>query len=141
MIPRLFTGGNEMPIERKVSKDGLFVHTSAFGTVTSDELISHAQQMNKDNRIRPGFSELFDASRVTKIGITKEDIDQIVDMDGQNLEKNAGSKCAVVVAESEAFELGKYFEEISRQNYVKVIVFNSVATAKTWLGVHDTVEK
>lgn len=129
-----------MPIERKISKDGLFVHTSAFGTVTSEDLISHEIDMISDTRIKPGFGELFDASRVTEIKITKQDLEQVADMDGQNMEKFAGSKCAVVVAESEAFKLGKYFEEISRQNYVKVIVFNSVTTARIWLGVEDTTE-
>lgn len=129
-----------MPIERKVSKDGMFVHTSAFGTVTSEDLISHEMQMISDTRIQPGFSELFDASRVTEIKITKKDLELVASLDGQNIDKFAGSKCAVVVAESEAFELGKYFEKISRQNYVKVIVFNSVTTAKTWLGINDTIE-
>ena len=74
-----------MPIERKVSKDGLFVHTSVFGTVTSEDLISHEEQMITDTRIRPGFSELFDASRVTQIKITKEDLDLVAAMDGQHL--------------------------------------------------------
>jgi hypothetical protein len=129
-----------MPIERKISKDGLFVHTSVYGTVTSEDLISHEMAMISEPRIRPGFCELFDASRATEIKVTKEDIERVADMDGKNIDRFGGSKCAIVVAESEAFELGKYFEKISRQNYVKVIVFNSVTTAKTWLGVNDTID-
>jgi hypothetical protein len=129
-----------MPIARKISKDGLFVHTSVYGTVTAEDLISHEEAMIAEPNIRPGFCELFDASKATEIKITKEDIKRVADMDGQNIERFGGSKCAIVVSESEAFELGKYFEKISRQNYVKVIVFNSVTTAKTWLGVNDIIE-
>ena len=129
-----------MPIDRKVSSDGMFVHTTAYGTVTSRDLISNARAMLSDSRIQAGFRELFDATGVTKIGITKKDLDLVADMDSEHMEKTAGSKCAIVVADSEAFELGKYFEQISRSNYVNIIVFNNVATARTWLGVSNTIE-
>jgi hypothetical protein len=129
-----------MPIKRIISQDGLFVHTSVYGVVTAEDLISHEEAMITEPAIRLGFCELFDASKVTEIKITKEDIKRVADMDNQNIERFGGSKCAIVVSQSEGFELAKYFEKISRQNYVKVIVFNSVTTAKTWLGVNDTVE-
>ena len=128
-----------MPIDYKISADGLFVHAVAKGTVTNEDVVSYATILMMSTRLKPRFKELFDGTLITQIRVNREGIEKIAELEKMHRQKVAGSKCAIVVADSEAFELAEYFEELAKANFMNVIVFNSVATARTWLGIKEDV--
>ena len=128
-----------MPIDYKISSDGLFVHAVAKGTVTNEDVVSYATMLMTSTGLKPKFKELFDGTLITQIGVNREGIEKIAELEKMHRQKVAGSKCAIVVADSEAFELAEYFEELAKANFMDVIVFNSVATARTWLGISEDV--
>ena len=128
-----------MPIDFKISADGLFVHTVVKGTVTNEELLAHVTKMLSSTRLKPRFKELFDGTMVTKIEVDEEGIERISEVNRIHRHKVAGSKCAIVLSDARAFELAEYYEELSRANFIDVIVFNSAATARTWLGINEDV--
>jgi hypothetical protein len=128
-----------MPIEHKISSDGLFVHTVVEGTITNKDLISHVMEILTNTRLVPRYKELFDGTLVAQIKVDKQGIDQVAELIKLHHQKTAGSKCAIVVVDAKAFELAEYFEELARPIFFDVIVFNSVATARTWLGIGENV--
>ena len=126
-----------MPIRYKISPDGLFVHTLVEGAVSNADLYEYSNLLMNDPDLKPRYRELFDATRVTKIGVDKKGIEQLSELDQQYHHKVSGSKCAIIVSDSKAFSLAEYFEELAREHFIDVIVFNSVTTARTWLGVGE----
>jgi hypothetical protein len=123
-----------MPVDFKISADGLFIHTVARGTVTNDELLANP-------RLKRGFKELFDGTMVTKVEADEEGIEKICEFYRSHRQKVSGSKSAIVLSDARAFELAEYFEELSRAYFMDVIVFNSLATARTWLGINEEVTR
>jgi hypothetical protein len=128
-----------MPIEYKISPDGLFVQAVAKGAVTNEDLLSYIKEIMTSTRLMPRYKELWDGTLMTKILVDKQGIDKINEFERSHRQKVAGSKCAIVVADVKAFEIAEYFEEIARANFIDVIVFNSAVTAKTWLGIGEDV--
>jgi len=128
-----------MPIEYKISPDGLFVHAVAKEIVTNEDLLSYIREMVTTTRLAPRYKELWDGTLMTQIKVDKQGIDKVHEFERSHHHKVAGSKCAIVVADVKAFEIAEYFEELAKVNFIDVIVFNSTATAKTWLGIGEDV--
>lgn len=128
-----------MPIDYKISPDGLFVHAVAKGTVTNNDLLAYVREMLTNTRLKPRYKELWDGTLMTEVKVDKQGIDRVAELEKSHHHKVAGTKCAIVVADVRAFEIAEYFEELARANFIDVIVFNSAATARTWLGISKDV--
>ncbi|MCP4711154.1 MAG: hypothetical protein GY869_21245 [Planctomycetes bacterium] len=123
-----------MPVTFTVSDDGSFVWAITSGSLTSEELFDYEQETATDERIRPGFRELFDVTSSEQVQITKETMEEIHNLGMKNPKKGYGNKLAIV-AKGESFDYARYYEQIVQSNLQNVIVFNSINTALLWLGV------
>ena len=127
------TGPVKMPITYQLSADGKSVHTKMTGDVTEQQMLSYMSQFVSDERIKPGFSELIDASTGRQIGITTETVEKIIEINRLHSEKLERSKCALVLQKKHEFSLATYFEKLN-EGPQRFIVFYNLDVAEKWLG-------
>jgi hypothetical protein len=125
-----------MVIEYSVRNDGAYIETNATKILTTDEVIEYIMATEHDERVKPGFMELFDVSSMKKSEIDEEGLDRIVAKVRASEKRTGSNKLAIVVSKGSSFERAKYIESrvIESQN---VIVFNRRSTAEIWLGVME----
>jgi len=121
-----------MPIHYTVDESKNLVLVTVRGTVNDHELLEYVRQFHNDNRIRPGYRELVDATAASPGVIDPGLFDQIAEMDRQRPELLPRSKTAIVVSGGEAFELAREYESKAE---LPVTVFSSLDVARIWLGI------
>ena len=126
-----------MPIEYTVSSDGVIVHAVASGAVTLDEVRRYMHDVARDERIRPGFSELFDGCQITEGRVGPESFAEIQELVLADPKRKPGSRVAIVVGKRPSFDKAKQYERLAGSTAQNVIVFNDMHTAKIWLGAVD----
>ncbi|UCD53332.1 MAG: hypothetical protein JSW27_11920 [Phycisphaerales bacterium] len=120
-----------MPITYTVEDNGTFVHTTARGAVTDEDLLNYQAALLADARVRPGFDELFDATAARESGLSEAMIEKMIEVDRSHAEKLRCGRCAVVVWDG--FELADQF--VSRHGGPHtVMVFCNLDVAELWLG-------
>ena len=127
----------EMPIEYTASSDGMIVHVVASGAVTLDEVRQYMHGVAHDDRVRPGFSELFDGCQIAEGQVGPESFVAIQQLVLADPKRKPGSKVAIVVGKSLSFDKAKQYERLAGSSAQNVIVFNDMHTAKIWLGAVD----
>ena len=123
-----------MVIEYKVSEQGKYVEAIATQTLTAEEVCEYLTAIERDERIKPGFVELFDVSEIAQSQINGEGLDQIVKKIQRGPKGSRGEKVAIVVSSGTSFDRAKFIEQRIDGEYT-VIVFNHRSTAEIWLGV------
>jgi hypothetical protein len=124
-----------MPVEYEVFDDGNYVYAKALGELTPEDIIDYIQKLKSDPKLKEGYKELFDVRSITESKVTIESFKRIIKAVMADEKKTFRNKLAIVVLRLESFGKAKFYEiEIpaAKQN---VIVFNTLETAKTWLGV------
>ncbi len=129
-----------MPITYAVSDDGSFVWATVIASLTPEELFKYEQKTAKDERIRPGFRELFDVTQTDQVQVSKETMEQVRNLSAMNPKKGSGNQLAIV-ARGESFDHARYYEQIATPQLQNVIVFNNLNTALIWLGVSKELVK
>ena len=124
-----------MSVKYTVNDNGTFVYAAATGTLTPDELNKYLVDMANDERLKPGYRELFDMTRLIKSLITPASFPEILKLIAANPKKQRGSKLAIVAGPEGTFEIFRQFERLAGEDAVKIIVLNDIETAKVWLGV------
>ena len=126
-----------MPIRYEVSADGNFVRATATGEIAPEEIHAFIEALIRDDRIKPGFRELFDASPITSSKVEMDAFPKIRQLVLQNPKRTPGSQLAIVVGSGSSFDKAREYERIASPGIENVIVFNDVHTAEVWLGVTD----
>jgi len=120
-----------MPITYEVRDGGTFVYTLATGEIANQDLLDYQAAVLSDPRVMPGFDELFDAITAFEAGLSKEAIEQMIEVDSEHVEKLRRGKCAIVVRSG--FELARHFEQTHGGPH-NVVVFHNLDVALVWLG-------
>jgi hypothetical protein len=105
------------------------------GVVTADDFLAHVRRLTSDAEWPPpGRLHLADL-RITSLDATMDDsiLETAADYYGSHSHKLAKMKAAIVARE--AFKKAVAFERLVSRYGVTAIVFNSLDTACTWLGV------
>jgi hypothetical protein len=124
-----------MSVKYTVNDKGTFVYAVATGTLRPDELNKYLVDMTNDERLKPGYRELFDMTQLVESLITPASFPEIMELIAANPKKQRGNKLAVVAGPEGSFETAREFEHLASSDVVKIIVFNDIETAKVWLGV------
>lgn len=126
-----------MPNNYAVLNGGNLVVEFWTGQVTQEELIAHERRHLSDLLIKAGASVLVDAERA-QFGTTVEEIKEITDLYRQTIGRLKVGKMALLV-NKETYERALVFLKEAEGYGVKVIVFNSIDIACTWLGLDVNV--
>lgn len=103
------------------------------GQVTQDELLAHERRHLSDPSIQAGAAVLVDAERA-HFATTGAEIKEIADLYGQAIGRLKVGRMALLV-NKETYDRALVFMKEVEGYGVKVIVFNSIAIACTWLGL------
>ena len=126
-----------MPVRYTVGSGGLFVHAVAHGVLTSDDIRQYINDISQDDRVRPGFREIFDVCAIKESQVIPEVFGDIHKLILNDPKRKRGSKLAIVVSTNSSFNNAQRYERSVMPDVQHVIVFNDVHTAKIWLGVTD----
>jgi hypothetical protein len=122
-----------MPNNYAVLNGGSVVVEFWTGQVTHEELLAHERRHLSDPLIKAGASVLVDAERA-QFGTTVEEVKEIADLYGQVVGRLKVGRMALLV-NKETYERAQVFLKEAEGYGVKVIVFNSIDIACTWLGL------
>lgn len=104
------------------------------GQVTQAELLAHfRKQMNDPAWPTPGKLQLVDLRSARGDSITTGMLQEVAELRGCTRQKNAGLKMAIIAGDE--FTNSSFFAQLLEKYYIAVIVFNSLDTACTWLGI------
>lgn len=123
-----------MPIDYSVSNDGLFVHAIATEPLTTEHVIEYQKAVWQDSRVKPGYTMLFDESRILKPRIDEQGLQVIVARERSD-EAKRPSKLAIVAGPGSAFPRALEYKKMVSPEKEKVIVFNQEDIARQWLDV------
>ncbi|MDP8219113.1 MAG: hypothetical protein P9M03_10350 [Candidatus Theseobacter exili] len=126
-----------MPIKYTINNDGTFIHALVTGSPTDKDLLDYGDALENDSRIRkPGFVELFDASRIDDTDVSIDALHLLAEKLRANPDKLAAVKLAIVIRPSLLSQKAAYYKKLV-SDIENTIVFYDVSTAKTWLGVSE----
>lgn len=126
-----------MPIRYTVSADGTFAYFSATGVIDLSDLENVLNEFANDDRLVPGFRQLFDFSAISNTKLNTASLTKISELARENPKVTRDSKLAIVVSLDLSFNNAKEFEKLAEKDFYDIIVFNSLSRAKMWLGVND----
>jgi hypothetical protein len=128
-----------MPNTYAVINDGSMVVEFWTGQVTHDELLAHERRHLSDPSIKAGAAVLVDAQRA-RFGTTEEEIADIAVLYSRVVGKLKVTRMALLV-NNETYERALVFMKEVEGYGVKVIIFNSLDIACTWLGLDVNVAR
>jgi hypothetical protein len=119
-----------MPAFYKIDKENRLVMTTASGTVSMADAITHRQKLAADPEFDPTFSQLLDLSHMSKIGINAEDIRVLA----QDNIFSPGSRRAILVSSDAAFGFARMFELLREAaGETGIEVFRNLDAALDWV--------
>lgn len=121
-----------MAIKYSVDEERNFIYVKAESPLSAKDMIGYEAEFIDDERVRPGFTALFDASKVRVVDVTPEVVDVLVNMERSHPERFKGSKRALLFTENMGWDAASYFaKEADGSN----LVFFSLDVALVWLGM------
>ena len=120
-----------MPLTCVIDKQRRLVTSTATGTLSYSDIAAHQDRLKNDPDFNPGFDQLFDGTRVTKIALTVEEIQTVA----RQRVFAAGSRQAFATSSEFAYGMARMFE-IYRETAGTgrlVRVFDSLEEAQEWL--------
>ncbi|MBN1482699.1 hypothetical protein EH223_11970 [candidate division KSB1 bacterium] len=126
-----------MPITYDVSANGTFVYFTATGVLDVPDFEEVVKKTIADERIQPGFRQLLDLTSISSSRLTEESLQQLKHLARSSPKVTKNSQLAIVVSSGPSFERARNYEKMAHENFQDIIVFNSLQTAKIWLGVED----
>ncbi len=119
-----------MPAFYKIDRENRLVMTTASGVFTLADILAHEEKLRLDPDFDPSFSQLLDASHITKLEITSEHIRRLA----QDSLFSPDSRRALLVSNDAAFGLARMFE-ILRESAgdTGIEVFRSLDEALEWV--------
>lgn len=128
-----------MPNTYAVLNGGSVVIEVWIGPIMHEELLAHERRHLSDPLVKAGASALVDAERA-QFGTTVEQVKDFAALYGQTVGRLRVGKVALLV-NKETYARALVFLKEAEGYGVKVIVFNSLDIACTWLGLDVVVAK
>ncbi len=126
-----------MPIQYTVSTKGTFAYFTATGVLDVPDFEKLFDELVHDERLQPGFCQLLDLTAMSASKLTRDSFRQIIKLVKTNPKTTNYTKLAIVVNSDDSFERARDYEKMAKDAYQDIIVFNSLGTAKIWLGVSE----
>ena len=127
-----------MPITYDVRNDGNLVLSVATGPISEADLLDYQTALLSDARVKPGFSELFDATAAHESGLSEAVLRNMVEADRAHAKKLRGGKCAIVA--QTGFEWAQRYADL-HQGPQRMMVFVNMEVARTWVGISDAARQ
>lgn len=124
-----------MSVEYQIYDNGKYIYAKATGTLTTKDIIDYIQEIKSNSEIKEGYKELFDVRFITESKVTIENFPDIIKEAAKDEKRIYRNNLAIVVSKPDSFDKAKYFEQKAPTEKQNVIVFNTLNTAKIWLGV------
>ena len=126
-------------IERKIYHDGLFVVTRCTGKITAKELIASQYWMveNFGTKIKPGFSQIFDALLADIDAITEDDIHRVAQINIHYAKERGSFSMAILAAKPFPLALARLHKLLSPAASIRAETFSEVDAAYQWLGIQQ----
>jgi hypothetical protein len=119
-----------MPAFYKIEKENRLVLSTASGTITMPEVLAHHQRLSTDSEFDPAFSQLIDATHITKIDLTTADIRRLA----QNNLFSPTSRRAILVSSDTAYGFARMFEMLRQTaGETGIKVFRNLDEALEWV--------
>jgi hypothetical protein len=128
-----------MPNNYAVLNEGSVVVEFWTGPVTHEELLAHERRHLSDPSVKPGAAVLVDAERA-HFGTTVDEVKELAELYGQVIGRLKVGRMALLV-NKETYERALVLLKEAEGYGVKVIVFNSIDIACTWLGLDVNVAR
>ncbi|MCK4834121.1 MAG: hypothetical protein KAT12_05065, partial [Gammaproteobacteria bacterium] len=118
-------------IERKIYHDGLLVITRCSGKVTTDELIKSEYWMvnNFGEKIKPEFSQIFDALEADTEAVTEDDIRRVAQINLNHGEERGSFSMAILAVKPYPMALARLHKLLSAAANINVEIFSDIDTA------------
>jgi hypothetical protein len=124
-----------MPCHYVIDKELRLVVTTASGRLTFAEAKAHQDQLANDADFRDDFSQLLDATAVTTVELSTQEIQML----SRRRLFSAASRRAMVATNPAVFGVGRmlqtYLDLAKAQE--QVAVFYDLASARKWLGLES----
>jgi hypothetical protein len=119
-----------MPTFFKIYKERRLVMSTFSGVVTMADALAHRQNLQKHPDFDPSFSQLVDFSNVTKIELSREDIERLA----QDTIFSLNSRRAALATCDLAYELARMFEMLRKSKGEEGLrVFRHLDEAVDWV--------
>jgi hypothetical protein len=125
-----------MPVTYSVKNNGLFVHALATEPLTTEHVCEFQDALWQDDRVKPGYTILFDESKILESRIDAQGLATIVEREKSEQAKRP-AKLAIVAGPGSAFPRALEYEKLISPGTERVIVFHNKEIAMHWLGVPD----
>ncbi len=123
-----------MPVNYVLEKDGAFVHVTATGAITWDEIHDYLIRLGGDSALRSEHVTLFDARDATAEQLEGGDFDRTLSIERANLEKLVARKMAIVVKKGSLYAFALEYKFLSPTIGEPTHVFTELADALPWLS-------
>jgi len=123
-----------MPVSYEIDKEKRLVVCNATGVCTLEEVVRFRQQLLADNDFDPSFSQLVDATGISRAEISPEQVRSLAEQS-----PFASSSRRALIAESDlAFALLRIYEIVrGLRGDNQVCVFRNRTAALAWLLTKD----
>jgi len=132
----MISGKDEMPVAYVVLDQGTLVLELWVGAISHDEVLAHERRHLSDSSVIPGASVLVDAISAS-FETMPEMVQEVTDLYRRPVETLKVGKVALLVSAS-AYDHVQLYEKQASESGVRVIMFNSLDVACTWLGIDGT---
>ena len=123
-----------MPARYRIDKFLGVVFSTGEGVITAEDILTHGQRLRVDPDFDPSYNQLIDIRDAIKLGITTEDIPEIV-----ALEDIFSEQCrrAIVAETNFMFAMGRMLQIYSESSAGRTHVFHDMDAARRWLGLNQ----
>ena len=119
-----------MPTFFKIYKDRGLVMSTVSGVVTIADALAHRQNLRKHPDFDPNFSQLVDLSNVTKIELSREDVERFA----QETIFSLNSRRAALATSDHAYGLARMFEVLRESKGEEGLrIFRNLDEALDWV--------
>ena len=125
-----------MPVDYAVKNNGMFVHAIATEPLYTKDVIEFQDALWQDDRVKPGYTILFDESKISESRIDAQGLEAIVAKEESEQAKRP-AKLAIVAGPGSSFPRALEYEKMISPNTERVIVFHNREIAIHWLGIPD----
>lgn len=120
-----------MPGSYLIDSTRSIVFSRAWGILTDDELLWHAQTLRADPRFDPAFRQIGNFLDLSEVRVTAEGVRTLAQFNPFNTD----SRRAIVAPTDLAFGLVRMFEAHTRSDPDQFRVFRAIGPAFEWVGL------
>ncbi len=126
-----------MPISYRIDRKRRLVLTTAIGTLTDEELVSHKRALIADPEFGPGMRELSDVRAIEGLTVTPDGVRKMAALDREHTERLGDYWLAIVAPADATFGTARMYQMLTESNLEHIGVFRGLEEARVWLGVAE----